>query len=192
MAAENKCGRLNVKRSKFNKRRLSARFTLEIPRFSTLQFYPRPHSNKLNFPIISTISHLPNFLSLPSESMERIYLGWFIERSERMEEESYRPGVIFDIKGWWGHAARKWLHNLATGQRRPVASSALHVWPVCTRPFGLADDTTALTNSPEFSITARFLEPLFPPNLLFPLESTPERFEIDPSRRSFQRNFNRF
>lgn len=87
--AENKCGRLNVKRSKFNKRSLSApSFTLEISqrihydefsseqRFSSFQFYAP--SSRINWICQSSPSprfvpqFSPSFFS--SKSTERIDL----------------------------------------------------------------------------------------------------------------------
>lgn len=57
--------------------------------------------------------------------------------------------AVFDNKGR-GDVARKRLHNLATGQRRPVAFSALHVWPASAI---ICPGT--LTHSAEFPIGVR-------------------------------------
>lgn len=77
MAAENKRGRLNVKRSKFNKRRLSARFTLEISQrihydeFSAGKDSPPSNFTrltrieKLNLSIVSISTICPPIFSPP-------------------------------------------------------------------------------------------------------------------------------
>lgn len=109
--AENKCGRLNVKRSKFNKRRLSApSFTLEISqrihydefsseqRFSSFQFYAP--SSRINWICQSSPSprfvpqFSPSFFS--SKSTERIDLP------ERRRSKDWRELA-------WTMGIEKWL-----------------------------------------------------------------------------------
>lgn len=109
--AENKCGRLNVKRSKFNKRSLSApSFTLEISqrihydefsseqRFSSFQFYaPSSRINWIcqSFPSPRFVPQFsPSFFS--SKSTERIDLP------ERRRLKDWRELA-------WTMGIEKWL-----------------------------------------------------------------------------------
>lgn len=169
--AENKCGRLNVKRSKFNKRSLSApSFTLEISqrihydefsseqRFSSFQFYAP--SSRINWICQSSPSprfvpqFSPSFFS--SKSTERIDLPERRRPKDRRELNSMGVGLDDgDREMIIGIDTPGVIFDIKSGCEDMQAESGCIIWPVakgdqllpvrCTFDLSLRDHFAWLT-----------------------------------------------